>query len=48
MALEQVIGRVKVGANVECLVGPLAGTEEVEVEVARYGVSWREETEAAV
>ena len=38
MALERVIGGVKVGANVECLKGPTAGTEE-ELEVAGSGVS---------
>ena len=53
MALEQVIGRVKIGANVEHLERPVASIEEGEgsgeVELAGSGVSWREgETEAAV
>ena len=40
LALEQVIGWVKVGANVEHLEGPASGTEEGELEVAGSGVSW--------
>ena len=40
VALEQVIGWVKVGANVEHLEGPASGTEEGELEVAGSGVSW--------
>ena len=39
MALERVIGGVKVGANVERLEGPVAGTEERKLEVAGSGVS---------
>jgi hypothetical protein len=46
VALEQVIGRVKVGANIWCLERPEAGTEEgkgfVDLEVTDSGVSWWE------
>lgn len=39
MALERVIGGVKVGANVKCLEEPVAATEEGELGVAGFGVS---------
>ena len=39
VALERVIGGLKVGAKVERLEGPVAGTEERKLKVAGSGVS---------